>query len=109
MGIEAEILIPPKVYYFCTDFSFENGHVIRLGHFHMLWRKGKGRKCLFFATTVCKGASPDPEILAETLEKLLGLYDDADNADVPSEASAKDFWLYCNRWQVILCYDVKLA
>ena len=45
----------------------------------------------FFATTDCKGASPDTEILAETLEKSLGLYDDADNADVPSEASAKDF------------------
>jgi len=105
MGIEAEILTPPKVHYFCTDFNFEKGHVIRnrddsYNTFASgislsdlpdsdisacFDEKADDANVFFSRPRDCDNVNPDPESLAQTLEKSLGLNDQADNADVLSE------------------------
>jgi len=108
MGVEAEILAQPKVHYFCTDFSFGKGHDIRnrddsfntfaSGLSFSYSADSDISTCSeenadkFFSSRPpgpdgeAEGTSPDPESLAQTLEKSLGLNNgQADNADVLNE------------------------
>jgi len=100
MGVEAEILAQPKGHYFCTDFSFGKGHVIRnRDDSFNTFASGlsfsdspdsdistcsddRQDKVFSSRPPEDEGASPDSESLAKTLEKSLGLNNDqADSVD----------------------------